>query len=95
MTALAIAFALTHVPRSLWFFIRSYFELDSKPSEILDCVDEITNYLMFFHSIVNPIALYIASATFRNLFNQYLFRFHSNKVKHKELDNTKSTQGNK
>ena len=92
VTALAIAFALTHVPRSIWFFVYSYFHLNSKGILILQYIDEITNYLLLCHSIVNPIALYIASSNFRKMFNKYLFCCLFNDERQKDLELSQVTQ---
>ncbi|XP_069691640.1 uncharacterized protein [Periplaneta americana] len=71
VTALAIAYAVSHIPRSIWFFLVSYFHLSRRAMKYI-FIDEVTNYLMFSNSCLNPLALYIASGTFRRLFKRHL-----------------------
>jgi hypothetical protein len=72
VTALAISYVITHIPRSVWFFCVSFFHLDRMDMKYI-CIDEVTNYLMFANSCLNPLALYISSAKFRRLFKRHLF----------------------
>jgi hypothetical protein len=72
VTALAISYVITHIPRSVWFFLVSFFHLDRKEMKYI-YIDEVTNYLMFANSCLNPLALYISSGKFRQLFKRHLF----------------------
>jgi hypothetical protein len=72
VTALAVSYAVSHIPRSIWFFLMSFYHLDRREMKYI-YVDEVTNYLIFSNSCLNPLALYIASGTFRRLFRRYLF----------------------
>ena len=72
VTALAISYVATHIPRSVWFFCVSFFHLDRLDTKYI-CIDEVTNYLMFANSCLNPLALYISSRKFRKLFKRHLF----------------------
>jgi hypothetical protein len=72
VTALAVSYAVSHIPRSIWFFLMSFYHLDRREMKYI-YVDEVTNYLIFSNSCLNPLALYIASDTFRRLFKRYLF----------------------
>ena len=72
VTALAISYVTTHIPRSVWFFCVSFFHLDRMDMKYI-CIDEVTNYLMFANSCLNPLALYISSRKFRQLFKRHLF----------------------
>jgi hypothetical protein len=74
VTALAISYVTTHIPRSVWFFCVSFFHLDRMDMKYI-CIDEVTNYLIFSNSCLNPLALYISSRKFRKLFKRYLFCF--------------------
>jgi hypothetical protein len=77
VTALAISYVISHVPRSIWFFCVSFFHLDRMDMKYI-CIDEVTNYLMFANSCLNPLALYISSGKFRQLFKRHLFCFQRN-----------------
>ena len=72
VTALAISYVTTHIPRSVWFFCVSFFHLDRLDMKYI-FIDEVTNYLMFSNSCLNPLALYISSRKFRQLFQRHLF----------------------
>lgn len=72
VTALAISYAVTHIPRSVWFFCVSFFHLDRLETKYI-YIDEITNYLIFANSCLNPMALYVSSGKFRQLFRRHLF----------------------
>jgi hypothetical protein len=74
VTALAISYVITHIPRSVWFFFVSFFHLDRKDTKYIT-IDEVTNYLMIANSCLNPLALYISSRKFRQLFKRHLFCF--------------------
>ena len=74
VTALAISYVTTHIPRSVWFFCVSFFHLDRMDMKYI-CIDEVTNYLIFSNSCLNPLALYISSRKFRKLFKRHLFCF--------------------
>jgi hypothetical protein len=78
LTALAITYAISHIPRSIWFFSVSFFHLDRREMKFI-CIDEVTNYLIFSNSCLNPLALYISSRVFRRLFNRHLFCVQENK----------------
>jgi hypothetical protein len=78
VTALAISYAISHIPRSIWFFLVSFFHLNRREMKYIS-VDEVTNYLIFSNSCLNPLALYIASGTFRRLFKRHLFCLRQNK----------------
>lgn len=79
VTALALSYAISHIPRSIWFFLVSFFHLNRREMKYI-IVDEVTNYLIFSNSCLNPLALYIASGTFRQLFKRYLFCVQQNKL---------------
>jgi hypothetical protein len=79
VTALAITSAMSHIPRSIWFFLVSFLHLNLREMKYI-FIDEVTNYLIFSNSCLNPLALYIASGTFRDLFNRYLFCVQQNKL---------------
>jgi hypothetical protein len=85
VTALAISYVVTHIPRSVWFFCVSFFHLDRKETKYI-FVDEVTNYLMFANSCLNPLALYISSGKFRQLFKRHLFCFQQNETKSSSLE---------
>jgi len=72
VTALAISYFISHIPRSIWFFCVSFFHLDRMDMKYI-CIDEVTNYLIFANSCLNPLALYISSGKFRQLFKRHLF----------------------
>jgi hypothetical protein len=72
VTALAISYVITHIPRSVWFFCVSVFHLDRMDMKYI-FIDEVTNYLIFANSCINPLALYISSGKFRQLFKRHLF----------------------
>ena len=72
VTALAVSYVITHIPRSVWFFCVSFFHLDRMEMKYI-CIDEVTNYLIFSNSCLNPLALYISSRKFRQLFKRHLF----------------------
>ena len=72
VTALAIAYIVCFTPRCVLSFIVSSQHLETN-SKLMIFLDEITNYLIFSNSCLNPIALYMASRIFRNLYNSYLF----------------------
>jgi hypothetical protein len=72
VTALAISYVITHIPRSVWFFCVSFFHLDRMDMKYI-YIDEVTNYLIFANSCMNPLALYISSGKFRQLFKRHLF----------------------
>ncbi|PSN35973.1 hypothetical protein C0J52_25240 [Blattella germanica] len=57
--ALAVIFGICFIPRSIWFFIVSIFNLNIYKFPFI-LVDEITVYLMSLNSCLNPIALYFA-----------------------------------
>ncbi|GFG35987.1 hypothetical protein Cfor_03568 [Coptotermes formosanus] len=71
VTALAISYVITHIPRSIWFFLVSFFHLDRREIKYIP-IDEVTNYLIFANSCLNPLALYISSGKFRQLFKRHL-----------------------
>jgi hypothetical protein len=77
VTALAISYVISHIPRSIWFFCVSFFHLDRMDTKYI-CIDEVTNYLMFANSCLNPLALYVSSGKFRQLFRRHLFCFQRN-----------------
>ncbi|XP_021929095.1 uncharacterized protein LOC110834342 isoform X1 [Zootermopsis nevadensis] len=77
VTALAITYAISHIPRSIWFFLVSFYHLDRHEMKFM-CIDEVTNYLILSNSCLNPFALYIASRNFRRLFNRHLFCIQEN-----------------
>jgi hypothetical protein len=79
ITALAVTYAISHIPRSVWFFLVSFFHLNRREMKYI-FIDEVTNYLIFSNSCLNPLALYIASGTFRGLFRRYLFCVQQNKL---------------
>jgi hypothetical protein len=79
VTALAVTYAISHIPRSIWFFLVSFFHLNRREMKYI-FIDEVTNYLIFSNSCLNPLALYIASGTFRGLFKRYLFCVQQNKL---------------
>jgi hypothetical protein len=79
VTSLAVTYAISHIPRSIWFFLVSFFHLNRREMKYI-VVDEVTNYLIFSNSCLNPLALYIASGTFRGLFKRYLFCVRQNKL---------------
>jgi hypothetical protein len=79
VTALAITYAISHIPRSIWFFLVSFFHLNRREMKYI-VVDEVTNYLIFSNSCLNPLALYLASGTFRQLFKRHLFCVQQNKL---------------
>jgi len=85
VTALAVSYVVTHIPRSVWFFCVSFFHLDRKETKYI-CVDEVTNYLIFANSCLNPLALYISSGKFRQLFKRHLFCFQRNETKCSPLE---------
>jgi hypothetical protein len=72
VTALAFSYAISHIPRSIWFFLVSFFHLNRREMKYI-YIDEVTNYLIFSNSCLNPLALYITSGTFRRLFKRHLF----------------------
>ncbi|PSN35969.1 hypothetical protein C0J52_25239 [Blattella germanica] len=72
VTALAVAYLVSFIPRCILSFVTSFTHLNKK-SVLLMYIDEFTNYLIFSNSCLNPIALYVASRVFRKLFNQYIF----------------------
>ena len=74
VVSLAIAYSISHIPRSIWFFMLTFFHFSRRENMYVIFVDEITNYLMFSNSCLNPVALYLASASFRRLFKLYLCR---------------------
>ncbi|KAJ9577207.1 hypothetical protein L9F63_006181 [Diploptera punctata] len=76
--SLAIAYSISHIPRSIWFFMLTFFHFSRRENIYIIFVDEITNYLMFSNSCLNPLALYLASTSFRRLFKLYLCRNRSN-----------------
>ncbi|XP_023716951.1 uncharacterized protein LOC111869551 isoform X2 [Cryptotermes secundus] len=78
VTSLALSYAISHIPRSIWFFLVSFFHLNRREMKYI-IVDEVTNYLIFSNSCLNPLALYIASGTFRQLFKRHLFCVQQNK----------------
>ena len=77
VTALAISYVISHIPRSIWFFCVSFFHLDRMDTKYI-YIDEVTNYLMFANSCLNPLALYVSSGKFRQLFKRHLFCFQRN-----------------
>lgn len=77
VTALAVSYVVTHIPRSIWFFCVSFFHLDRMDTKYI-FIDEVTNYLMFANSCLNPLALYISSGKFRQLFRRHLCCFQRN-----------------
>ncbi|PSN55431.1 hypothetical protein C0J52_05681 [Blattella germanica] len=72
VTSLAIAYCVSHIPRSVWFFLVTFLHLNRKANIYFILIDEITNYLMFSNSCLNPMALYFASRSFKKLFRMYL-----------------------
>ncbi|KAJ9592518.1 hypothetical protein L9F63_015835 [Diploptera punctata] len=72
VTAIAIAYIICFIPRCFLSFIISSQHLDNSTIFMM-YLDEITNYLIFSNSCLNPIALYLASRVFRRHFNRYLF----------------------
>jgi hypothetical protein len=78
VTALAISYVFTHIPRGVWFFCVSFFHLDRMDMKYI-YIDEVTNYLIFANSCTNPLALYISSGKFRQLFKRHLFCFRLSK----------------
>ena len=71
VTFLAIVFVLTYCPLWLWAAVVYWTDPD-RQSVIVLVSEYITKYLLFANGCFNPIALCIASGTFRKLFKRYL-----------------------
>jgi hypothetical protein len=95
VTALAVTYAISHIPRSIWFFLVSFYHLDRRELKYI-CIDEVTNYLIFSNSCLNPLALFISSGTFRRLFKRHLFCVQQNKKQraplHRQITASSSTR---
>jgi gastrin-releasing peptide receptor/bombesin-like receptor 3 len=71
VTFLALVFVLTYCPLWLWAPVVYWTDPDRQSALVL-VSEYITKYLLFANGCCNPIALCIASRTFRKLFKRYL-----------------------
>jgi hypothetical protein len=69
IAGLSVAFWLTHSPLFVWMFV-----MMSHGQSFPRYVPSVIYHLFFSNAFVNPVALYITSRTFRNLFRRYIFR---------------------
>jgi gastrin-releasing peptide receptor len=71
MMALAFVFVITYFPFQVWVLLARFVLVDVKsPIMIYSC--HITKQMMFAHGCFNPIAMFVASSTFRNLLARHV-----------------------
>jgi hypothetical protein len=73
LVALILVFAISYIPYYLFLLAYKYFNLERIG---FDRMFIISYSLVFVNSCCNPIALYAASANFRQYFNKYLLWFY-------------------
>jgi hypothetical protein len=71
VTFLALVFVLTYCPLWLWAAVVYWTDPDRQSALVL-VSEYVTKYLLFANGCFNPIALCVASGTFRKLFKRYL-----------------------
>jgi hypothetical protein len=72
LVGLIVVFAISYIPYYLFLFAYKYFDLERIG---FDRMFIISYSLVFLNSCCNPIALYAASANFRQYFNKYILWF--------------------
>jgi hypothetical protein len=72
VTALAVVFILTYTPFYLWCLAASLLDKYRQRASFL-VSEYLVKYLLFSNGCFKPIALYVASGTFRRLFRGYFY----------------------
>ncbi|XP_069698361.1 neuropeptide CCHamide-2 receptor-like [Periplaneta americana] len=87
LIALAATFWLTHTPLFIWILLLYVRGLCLLPRTVGKYMFTAVCCMFYSNSIINPLALYISSEKFRNLFNKYLFRCWYSEQKEEKQEN--------
>ena len=71
VTSMAVLYVVSYVPYWIWCVVVFCYELNKHTGVVL-CTGYVAKYLLFAHSCLNPVALYISSNTFKSYFRRYL-----------------------